>query len=441
MKKNLLFAVMLALGAAPAVATTATAAPVYASEEGDSEDGSQVGSATTEEYGELIDSIEAAITKLEKLHATIEAKYPESSVLGSLTYTISELKEMQAKATEAYTNATLTSDEVAKYQATVKEYVEGLADAEAQAALEEYQVVANKHYMAANDSVNRYLEQLDATVANHYTDAFYDFSADMNNVFAEMYSASTAEEFEAICAKFDSIADEAKTLYETAEAAAVLVKNINITLSELEEQDKKVQEDFPEYDRSYMLDAAEDWKAIVAEFAAAPAEGKKPYTAEEIQRYADNLEYFEEEVEGYYAQAQQDEFMAQFYEKYLPADTKLTEIMGTIDSECPNVKGTYYSQVEELSAELSNMYFQLYMTTPSKEEFAEMLARVDEIVKEAEAILAQAQNAEKIATGINGVSADAASSDADAYTLGGVRVNGKSAKGVVIINGKKVVKK
>ncbi len=441
MKKNLLFAVMLAIGAAPAVATTATAAPVYASEEGDSEDGSQVGSATTDEYNDLIDSIDAAITKLEKLHATVEAKYPESSVLGSLTYTISELNEMKTKVTKAYTDATLTSDEVAKYQATVKEYVEGLADAEAQAALEEYQVVANKHYYAANDSVNRYLEQLDETVANHYTDAFYDFSADMSSILTEMYSATTAEEFEAICAKFDSIATEAKTLYETAEAAATLVKDINITLSELDEQDKKVQEDFPEYDRSYMLEAADYWKGIAAEFAAAPAEGKKPYTAEEIARYADNLEYFAEEVNGYYTQAQQDEYMAQFYEKYLPADTKLTEIMGTIDSECPNVKDTYYSQVEELSAELSNMYFQLYMTTPSKEEFEKMLARVDEIVKEAEAILAQAQNAEKIATGINGVSADAASADADAYTLGGVRVNGKSAKGVVIINGKKVVKK
>ncbi len=441
MKKNLLFAVMLAIGAAPAVATTATAAPVYASEEGDSEDGSKVGSATTEEYQDLIDSIDAAITKLEKLQASIEAKYPESSVLGSLTYTISELNEMKTEVTKAYTNATLTSDEVAKYQATVKEYVEGLADAEAQAALEEYQVKVNQHYMAANDSVNRYLEQLDATVANHYTDAFYDFSAGMSTIFTEMYSASTAEEFEAICAKFDSIADEAKTLYETAEAAATLVKNINITLSELEEEDKKVQADFPEYDRSYMLDAAEDWKSIVAEFAAAPAEGKKPYTAEEIERYADNLEYFEEEVEDYYNQAQKDEYMAQYNAVYLPASDKLTEIMGTIDSECPTVKDNYYGKVEILYYELSDMYFQLYMTTPTSEEFALMLTRVEEIVKLAEDILAQAQNAEKIATGINGVSADAVSSDADAYTLGGVRVNGKSAKGVVIINGKKVVKK
>ncbi len=45
------------------------------------------------------------------------------------------------------------------------------------------------------------------------------------------------------------------------------------------------------------------------------------------------------------------------------------------------------------------------------------------------------------ASGINGISAETASSDVKAYTIGGVRVNAKTAKGVVIINGKKVVLK
>ena len=43
------------------------------------------------------------------------------------------------------------------------------------------------------------------------------------------------------------------------------------------------------------------------------------------------------------------------------------------------------------------------------------------------------------ATGINGITVETA--DGKAYTVNGVRVDAKKAKGIVIIGGKKVVKK
>ena len=53
--------------------------------------------------------------------------------------------------------------------------------------------------------------------------------------------------------------------------------------------------------------------------------------------------------------------------------------------------------------------------------------------------MAEAKKAEFASTGINGISADNASV-AEAYTIGGVRVDAKAAKGIVIIGRKKVVK-
>ena len=68
-----------------------------------------------------------------------------------------------------------------------------------------------------------------------------------------------------------------------------------------------------------------------------------------------------------------------------------------------------------------------------------MMARVDEISAEVDKILEKAK-AEQQATGINGITINDAVKNGKAYTLDGKRA-GNAQKGIVIVNGKKIVLK
>ncbi len=74
---------------------------------------------------------------------------------------------------------------------------------------------------------------------------------------------------------------------------------------------------------------------------------------------------------------------------------------------------------------MSQMYMKLYQEDLTQEQFNVMLARID---------------AEKVATGISDITVNKAVKAGKVYSLDGKRVS-KSAKGLVIINGKKVILK
>ncbi len=433
MKKHLLFAAMLAMGVAPAVATT-PAAPYYAAAE--------EGSTTTldEAYAALQKAIEEAIAKIDDTSKEIAAKYPDSYVLESLEYNKGLIQDIATEAASKKEAGTLTVEDVQSYQTQVGEYAQVVEGAVEQATQEEYQALVSQHYMAANDSVNKAME-MPETVANYYyssVDALYEA---MTTIFNNSFSASTAEEYQAICDNFDAVATKAHDLAVTIAAAAELVDSINTTLTSLESDIEKVKADFPDYDLSYTEESVTYWKDIVAEFAAAPAEGKTPYTTEDIEMYAANFAYFQEEAANLYATAQQDEFMLKFYAVYMSADTQIGEMIETLETECPSVKDTYYSKLDDLRVELSDLYYSLYFDTVTQEEFDEMMKKVPEIVAQAKEILEEAKEAEKIATGINAVSADKVSAD-KVFTMDGKAVESvKGLKGAYIVNGKKVILK
>ena len=69
-----------------------------------------------------------------------------------------------------------------------------------------------------------------------------------------------------------------------------------------------------------------------------------------------------------------------------------------------------------------------------------MLARIDAILVESQKIVDEAIEAEKVATGISDITVNKAVKAGKVYSLDGKRVS-KSAKGLVIINGKKVILK
>lgn len=69
-----------------------------------------------------------------------------------------------------------------------------------------------------------------------------------------------------------------------------------------------------------------------------------------------------------------------------------------------------------------------------------MLARIDAILIESQKIVDEAIEAEKVATGISDITVNKAVKAGKVYSLDGKRVS-KSAKGLAIINGKKVILK
>lgn len=103
----------------------------------------------------------------------------------------------------------------------------------------------------------------------------------------------------------------------------------------------------------------------------------------------------------------------------------MDEYISTLDSECPTVKDEYLTKLADLNVEMSQMYMKLYQEDLTQELFNVMLARID---------------AEKVATGISDITVNKAVKAGKVYSLDGKRVS-KSAKGLAIINGKKVILK
>lgn len=103
----------------------------------------------------------------------------------------------------------------------------------------------------------------------------------------------------------------------------------------------------------------------------------------------------------------------------------MDEYISTLDSECPTVKDEYLTKLADLNVEMSQMYMKLYQEDLTQEQFNVMLARID---------------AEKVATGISDITVNKAVKAGKVYSLDGKRVS-KSAKGLAIINGKKVILK
>lgn len=103
----------------------------------------------------------------------------------------------------------------------------------------------------------------------------------------------------------------------------------------------------------------------------------------------------------------------------------MDEYISTLDSECPTVKDEYLTKLDDLNVEMSQMYMKIYQEDLTQEQFNVMLARID---------------AEKVATGISDITVNKAVKAGKVYSLDGKRVS-KSAKGLAIINGKKVILK
>lgn len=437
MKKQLLFAAMLMLSAAPAISVSAAQPFAAAAEEGQT-------LATQEQYDALQKSISDLQQNIDAMLKEINEKYADAEdTKGSLEFNKSSLSDMAAEVKDKFAAGTLTAAEVESYQAQVAEMAEGLKDAVKNAEQEVYSFQVNTHYQNASMHKSECLGKVPENVQNYYAPSFDDLDAEMMQVYMPVMMGGpieSAEKAKEMCAQFDAISAKADSLVASAKLAGALVDSITATLDSLGAEIAKVKKDFPEYDLSMMQESSEYWKNFAAVFAQAPAEGTAPYTEKQIAEYAENFGFFKQSALGVYAEAQKDEWTAQFNAKYTPASEKMNELLSTLDTQCPTVGSKYFTQLDDLNVEMTQMFTKLYMGELTQESFDQMMARIDAILVEAQKIVDEAIEAEKVATGISDITVNKTVKAGNVYSLDGKRVS-KSAKGLVIINGKKVVLK
>lgn len=437
MKKQLLFAAMLMLSAAPAISVSAAQPFAAAAEEGQT-------LAAQEQYDALQKSISDLQQNIDAMLKEINEKYADAEdTKGSLEFNKSSLSDMAAEVKDKFAAGTLTAAEVESYQAQVAEMAEGLKDAVKNAEQEVYSFQVNTHYQNASMHKSECLGKVPENVQNYYAPSFDDLDAEMMQVYMPVMMGGpieSAEKAKEMCAQFDAISAKADSLVASAKLAGALVDSITATLDSLGAEIAKVKKDFPEYDLSMMQESSEYWKNFAAVFAQAPAEGTAPYTEKQIAEYAENFGFFKQSALGVYAEAQKDEWTAQFNAKYYPASQKMDELVSTLDTQCPTVKDQFFTKLDDLNVEMTQMFTKLYMGELTQESFDQMMARIDAILLEAQNIVDQALEAEKVATGISDITVNKAAKAGNVYSLDGKRVS-KSAKGLVIINGKKVVLK
>lgn len=437
MKKQLLFAAMLMLSAAPAISVSAAQPFAAAAEEGQT-------LATQEQYDALQKSISDLQQNIDAMLKDINEKYADAEdTKNSLEFNKTSLSDMAAEVKDKFAAGTLTAAEVEKYQTTVAEIAEGIKDAVKNAEQEVYSFQVNTHYQNASMHKSECLGKVPENVQNYYAPSFDDLDADMMQVYMPVMMGGpieSAEKAKEMCAQFDAISAKADSLVASAKLAGALVDSITATLDSLGAEIAKVKKDFPEYDLSMMQESSEYWKNFAAVFAQAPAEGSAPYTEKQIAEYAESFGFFKQSALGVYAEAQKDEWTAQFNAKYTPASEKMNELLSTLDTQCPTVGSKYFTQLDDLNAELTQMYMSLYMGELTQETFDKMMARIDAILVEAQKIVDEAIEAEKVATGISDITVNKTVKAGNVYSLDGKRVS-KSAKGLVIINGKKMVLK
>lgn len=437
MKKQLLFAAMLMLSAAPVVSVSAAQPFAAAAEEGQT-------LATQEQYDALMKSIAEVQQNIDAMLKEINDKYPDAEdTKYSLNFNKESLDKIADEAKAKFEAKTLTAAEVESYQASVNEIADGIKNAVKNAAQEVYSFQVNTHYQNAAMHKSECLGQIPENVQNYYAPAFDELDADMMQVYMPVMMGTpveSAEKAKEMCDQFDAISKKADVLLAASKKASTLLDDITATLASLDAEIAKIKKDFPEYDLSAVNESAEYWKNLAAEFAQAPADPTAPYTESKIDGFVENFGYFKANISDLYAQAQKDEWMAQFNAKFTPASQKMDEYISTLDSECPTVKDKYFDKLNDLNVEMSQMFMKLYQEDLTQEQFNAMLARIDAILLEAQKIVDEAKEAEKVATGISGITVSEAVKAGKVYSIDGKRIS-KSAKGLVIINGKKVILK
>ena len=434
MKKHLLFAAMLTLSVAPAVATPVASQPFYAAEDN---------TATMEEsYQTLVKSINDLKQDLEAKASEIQEKYPDAEeTLGTIQFTLTGdggLGDLLTEINAKYEAKTLTAEEIATYQSTVATWADNFKNVVSVAETEHYKGEMQKAWQDATDKVSDAQAELPDNVYDYFSSAMDAAASDISTLYfnATSFTAESVAEYKT---KADEIAKKAIAVAAPAEAASGLVKDMKAFLPGNLEQINKGKVDFPDYDWDSVLEYGYDyWKGILDKLTDLYNEDDQVYTKADIDDFVEMFGYYQEE--NPYAAAQKEAWQGEYFDKYYPVSERISEINGILDQDCPTVAAKYMEKLEGLNEEMTQAANKFYTDDSiTQDDFNTMIARVDEIAKEIEKILADAK-AEEIATGIEQISIEQLDKDAKVYTLDGKRVT-IVQKGLYIISGKKVILK
>lgn len=438
MKKHLLFAAMLALGATPSMATPVVNNVLSVSAASDV--------APEENYQLVMTNLLYLQETLQTELAELQEKFPlADTYIGAFQATLTgeggleqTINEMKAK----HDAGTLTSEELEKYKSLSIEwnetfcgegYKQILVDAEAENA-------TGLLYQYANESLDKISaaeEELPDLVYDYFSSAMDTYGSQIQAVQygTEVKTAAEAEKYKP---QFEELAAKAVAMADYAQDAADLVKDIKATLPGYEEQIEKGKKDFPDYDWETAQETVDYWKEIVKTLTDYVDEDAEIITKADMDDMVEYFCYFKEE--NVYEMAQKEAWEQEYSDKYYPISERISDVIVILDEECPDVAAKYMEQLEDLNAEMTQAMMKFYGDDPvTQEDVDKMMARLDQIAQEVEDILAKAK-AEQLATGIHGVNAENADKDAQVYTLDGKRVN-HANKGLYIKNGKKVVLK
>lgn len=438
MKKHLLFAAMLALGAAPSMATPVVNNVLSVSAASDV--------APEENYQLVMTNLLYLQETLQTELAELQEKFPlADTYIGAIQATLTgeggleqTINEMKAK----HDAGTLTSEELEKYKSLSIEwnetfcgegYKQILVDAEAENA-------TGLLYQYANES----LDEISAA-EEELPDLVYDYFSSAMDIYGSQIQAvqygtevKTAAEAEKYKPQFEELAAKAVAMASYAQDAADLVKDIKATLPGYEEQIEKGKKDFPDFDWESAQETVDYWKEIVKTLTDYVDEDAEIITKADMDDMVEYFSYFKEE--NVYEMAQKEAWQQEYSDKYYPISERISDIYVILDEECPDVAEKYMMQLDDLNAEMTQAMMKFYGDDPvTQEDVDKMMARLDQIAQEVEDILTKAK-AEQLATGIHGVNAENADKDAQVYTIDGKRVNHVN-KGLYIKNGKKVVLK
>lgn len=434
MKKHLLFAAMLAMCAAPAVATPVANQSIFAADE------ASATLATEAEYNALVKTITDYQAELTALLAELDEKYPldkEAHRLINCTLTgDGSLADILEKVKTKYTAGELTKEDVENYQATIAQYKENLSKDKMldTAASDAFMEKRNLVEEAAENKISEAEEELPSNIYDYFTSVMDAYGSQIRDA---KWDVLTEEQLEEYKKDADALVAKAIAYAASAETASQLVKDLKATLPNWAEQIQQVETELPDYDTTTFKECLSYWKKVLNTLTDYCEDTENPYTAQDFKDMSEEFGYYVDQ--NLYNMAMNEEWGAQYMKKYQPVSEKIFAATATIDAECPSVAAKYMTQLEDLSTEMTMASMKFYNGTVTKEEFDQMMARVDEISAEVDKILEKAK-AEQQATGINGITINDAVKNGKAYTLDGKRA-GNAQKGIVIVNGKKIVLK
>ena len=382
---------------------------------------------------------------LTTLLATLQEKYPDAETpISAVETTLNGeggLADMEKEANAKHEAGSLTAEDIKAYQATLDDWTATFTEEKVIGMAQQEQWVADIYAAAnkANEEIGTKQSEISEDVATYFNSIIDGITYSISTVSWYLPKTLTEDDVKDAFAKIDAYKAQADEALANAATAGTLVAGISESLKTVDEQVKLIKEAGLECDEETIQETKEYWQGIADGFKKELGEDEEPVTKDDLDEMTEDFGYFADEAKNLYNRAQSEAWQGEYNSKYMAISNRITEITSILDSECKDVAEKYMSQLEDLNAEMTQASMLFYGDEPiTKAQFDAIMTRAGEIATEIEDILAQAR---KEMTGVEGIAVESQSAKS-AHTLSGAKVNAAAAaKGIYIVNGKKILMK